>query len=69
MLSIQQTPISREQFGLLMQAKHKIRQEFKANISLKSASVLDDILEFSVKSSNDELFNLFDDLCKASLRA
>lgn len=65
MLSIQTTPITRQQFGLLVKAKHQIRQEFKADISIKQNNVVTEIFEYSMRSNNDNLFQLFDEICKA----
>lgn len=64
MLNIQSSPITRQQFALLMQAKHQIRKEFKADLNLQESNVVQDIFEYSMKSDNETLFCLFDAICK-----
>lgn len=66
MLNIQSSPITRQQFALLMQAKHQIRKEFNADVSLQKSDVVHDIFEYSMKSNHDTLFSLFDAICKAA---
>jgi len=69
MLSIQQSPITRAQFSMLVKAKHQIRKEFKTDVNLNDENLMENIFEFSMRSQNDELFSLFDQLCKAAPHA
>ena len=62
MLKSTDNAMSREQFTKLRDARRLIEEEFRESFSLESDTVVSDLYDFALRSSANELFDLFEAL-------
>jgi hypothetical protein len=62
MLKATQPTITREQFGMLRDAKKLVKDEFGEELMLQQANVMDLLYQFALRSRNERLFELFSTL-------
>jgi len=56
------SPINRDQFRLLREAKSLIKQEFNEVVNLQDEAILVKIYNYALDSENEELFSVYEQL-------
>jgi len=62
MLKTKFTPLNREQFALLREAKRLVATEFKKDLKIQDKDIMDQIYGFAFESAQERLYEIFNTL-------